>query len=70
MHPREISPREAIINQLESREVLSPTEECREILDKYSKVNDGRSFKSKFYGILNEQVHKEHKTGKFMNRRR
>ena len=54
MHPRELSPREAIINQLESREVLSPEEECREILEKYSKVIDGRSFKSKFYGILNE----------------
>lgn len=45
---------------------MTPKEEVRAVLDKFSKANDGLSFKNKFYDILKEQVHNE---GTFLSRR-
>ena len=45
---------------------MTPKDEVRAVLDKFSKANDGVSFKNKFYDILKEQVHNE---GTFLSRR-
>ena len=54
MHPKELSPRSAILAKLNKTELPKPSEQHMVVMDKYSKVNDGKSFKAKFYNILNE----------------
>lgn len=67
MHPKELSPRTILLKKLNSQEVITPQEQQRAVLDKYSKVNDGKSYKTKFYEILQENVHRD---GSFMAGRR
>lgn len=52
MHPKELTRREKLLKELNKEDIISPKEQVRAILDKYSKVNDGSSFKAKFYNIL------------------
>lgn len=54
MHPKELSPRSAIVAKLNNTELPNPAEQHKIVMEKYSKVNDGKSFKAKFYNILNE----------------
>ena len=58
MHPKELTPRSKLLKQLDDS-MVTPREQFRNILDKYSKVNDGMSFKAKFYNILEDNVHRE-----------
>ena len=64
MHPKELSPRQSILQQLKKEKIPTAQEQHQAVMDKYSKLNDGTSFKAKFYNILNEQVHKEGSFGR------
>ena len=59
MHPKELTKREKLLRELNKEDVISPKEQIRDILDKYSKVNDGSSFKAKFYNILEQRIHQD-----------
>ena len=54
MHPKELTHRQKLLKELDSKSQATPQEEFNAIISKWSKVNDGISFKQKFYSILNE----------------
>jgi len=59
MHPKELTQRERLLQELSDHQLSSGKESIHDVIHRQSKLNDGLTFKSKFYRILHERIHQE-----------